>query len=272
MAKRITKKDIYKEFGIDFIKAGKSNWHIVTPIGHMPPVLVAGNEKIGKVWHFSTLPGSKEYDVTLANGNKETICGTCAGNCENGYCMGGHYKRRQSVKNSLANKTVLARDYMEFLDKAIRAQIIADHIDKLRIHVTGDFFSRAYLEMWTNIVKDFPATTFWTYTKEENAETAFDSFPNANIVKSNVPGAGFNFGHCDYIIAIYKMLKAMGKTVYICRCGIDDKQHCDKCTACAKAEYVLFLEHGTSYDPHKDPLFPEFERLVNEHGNIYLTV
>ena len=104
---RITKKDTYKEYGINFIKTGKTSWHIVTPIGDMPPVLVKGNKKIGNVWHFSTLPGSKEYSVTLANGQRVTMCGTCAGNCENGYCMVGRYVMA-SVQNSLANKTVLA--------------------------------------------------------------------------------------------------------------------------------------------------------------------
>ena len=275
---RITKKDIYKEYGIDFIKAGKSNWHIVTPIGDIAPVLVKGNKKIGNVWHFSTLPGSKEYNVTLASGENVTMCGTCAGNCENGYCMVGRYVMA-SVQNSLANKTVLARDYMGYLNRAIRAQIKADKIKALRIHVTGDFFSKAYLQMWVDIVRDFPGVTFWTYTKETAAEKAFDCFENANIVKSNIPGAdlfdsataGYNFGHADYVIAIYNMLKDMGKSVYICRCGMDEKQHCDTCQGCAKCDYVLFLEHGTDYNPVMDPAFPAFVDAVNAQGDIYLT-
>jgi len=267
---RKTKRDIYKDFGIDFVKVTKSTWHINTPIGHMPPVLVKGNEKIGNVWHFSTLPGSKEYNVTIANGENLDMCGTCAGNCENGYCMVGRYVM-QNVQDSLANKTVLARDYMAFLDKAIRAQIIADHIDKVRIHVTGDFFSREYLNMWVNIVNDFPAVTFWTYTKEQAAETAFDRFENANIVKSNIPGIGYNFGHIDYVIAIYNMLKDMGKSVYICRCGTDDKQHCDKCKACALCEYVLFLEHGTDYDAKKDPNYNKAIEIIDAQDKSFIT-
>ena len=266
---RVTKKDIYRENGIEFVRAGKSSWHIVTPIGNMPPVLVKGNNKIGNVWHFSTLPGSKEYNVTLANGETVTMCGTCAGNCENGYCMVGRYVM-SSVQNSLANKTILARDYMSFLDKAIRAQIKADHIDKIRIHVTGDFFSREYLNMWTEIVKDFPGVTFWTYTKETAAEKAFDSFPNANIVKSNIPDIGYNFGHIDYVIAIHNMLKDMGKSVYICRCGTDNRQHCDKCTACAKCEYVLFGEHGTDYNLKADPRYNEFSALVDSQDKSFI--
>jgi len=266
---RVTKKDVYKEFGIDFIKAGRSNWHIVTPIGNMPPVLVKGNKKIGDVWHYSMLAGTIEYNVTLANGEQTTEFGTCNQTCENGYCGKGRYVM-QSVINSLANKTKLAREFPEFLYNAISAQIKADKIQQLRIHVTGDFFSRSYLEMWKRIVKENPAVTFWTYTKETAAECAFDEFPNANIVKSNIPNIGYNFGHADYVIAIYRMLKDLGKSVYICRCGTDSEQHCDRCTACAKCDYVLFLEHGTDYNSKADPNYPEFVRLVNEQGNIYL--
>lgn len=55
MAKRITKKDIYKEFGIEY-KAGK----ILSPIGFINPLLVNGNSKIGDgVYHFSMLAGKK---------------------------------------------------------------------------------------------------------------------------------------------------------------------------------------------------------------------
>ena len=275
---RITKKDIYKEFGIEFVKAGKTSWHINSPVGSIPPVLVDGNEKIGKgVYHFSTLPGCKEYNVTLANGETVYIPGTCAGNCENGYCMVGRYAM-QSVRNSLANKTVLARENLEFLESAIMAQIKANKIKTVRVHVTGDFFSRDYLEMWKRIVKNNPGTIFWTYTKETAAENAFDGLENANIVKSNTPVLagidsktnGYNFGHCDYIIALYKFLKAIGKSVYICRCGIDDNQHCTNCTACAKCDVVLFLEHGTDYNAKEDPLYPDLVELIESQDKSFI--
>ena len=268
---RITKRDIYREYGIEYFKAGKNAWHINTPIGHIPPVLVDGNDKIGKgVFHFSTLPGDLIYCVTLANGETVEMRGTCAGTCAGGYCVNGHYKRRQSVKNSLANKTELAREHMDFLKRAILAQIKADNIKFVRIHVTGDFFSRAYLNTWIEIIKANPDTTFWTYTKETAAENAFDSLPNANIVKSNIPEIGYNFGRAKYIIDIYNFLKGIGKPVYICRCGMDPNQHCTNCKGCAKSEYVLFLEHGTDYNAAVDPDFPALCKLIESQGNIYL--
>lgn len=86
---------------------------------------------------------------------------------------------------------------------------------------------------------------------------------NANIVKSVIPGIGFNFGHCDYIINAYYTLKELGKSVYICKCGIDKNQHCERCGVCATYEYVLFIEHSTGYNAEKDPLYNKLCEIVN---------
>ncbi len=270
----MTKKEIYAANGIQFDnKANK----ILSPIGWINPLLVDGNSKIGKgVYHFSTLAGSKEYTANI-NGEKVIVNGTCAGNCENGYCMRGNYNY-QSCIDALAIRTVIAREYTSFCKAAIMAQIKAENVKTIRIHATGDFFSRAYLEMWKEIVKENPGVTFWTYTKETAAETAFDEFENANIVKSNVPALagfdsdtnGYNFGHIDYIIALYDFLKAMNKSVYICRCGIDKNQHCTNCTACAKCENVLFIEHSTGYNAAKDPRYNEIVRLIESQDKSFI--
>lgn len=107
----------------------------------------------------------------------------------------------------------------------------------------------------------------WTYTKIKEYETLFDGLNNANVVKSVINGVGFNFGHCDYIIATYKKLKAMGANVYICRCGIDKNQHCQGCMHCVNCQFVLFIEHSTSYKAEKDPLYNELKALIESQEN-----
>ena len=264
--KNDSKKAIYAEFGIEY-KAGK----ILSPIGFINPLLVNGNSKIGDgVFHFSTLAGKKDYTVTI-NGETMVIPGTCGDNCPGCYGMTGNYNYG-SVINALAIRTIIAREYTSFCKAAILAQIKADNIKTVRIHATGDFFSKAYLQMWIDIVKENPGVVFWSYTKEYAAQAAFDSFDNANIVKSNVLDIGYNYGHADYIISLYKALQGLEKNVYICRCGVDKSQHCTNCKACALCEHVLFLEHSTGYNPAKDPAFPAFMDLVNAQGDKYLTV
>jgi len=253
-----SKKDIYSAFGIEY-QSGKI-YH--SEFGFIPTLLVDGNQKLGKgVWTFSTLPTNKEY-TSVINGKVYTEKGTCPCHCVGCYATTGNYRFSSTIK-ALMVRTWLARHDPEFVKRAIMAQIIADHVKLLRIHAAGDFFSADYTAMWAEIVEFAHDTVFWTYTKNASAESAFDSFSNANIVKSCIPGIGFNFGHCDYIIKAYKALKAAGNNVYICRCGIDNNQHCTTCHGCAESEFVLFVEHSTGYDASADPAYSELVGLIN---------
>lgn len=270
----MAKKEIYAASGIIYDPKTEK---IESPIGSIPALLTNGNSKIGKgVFHFSTLPGDKEYSANI-NGVTYDVLGTCAGTCSGCYGMTGNY-RYQSTIDSLAIRTVIARDYLAFCKMAINAQIQAESIKTIRIHATGDFFSKAYLETWIEIVKENPGVTFWTYTKETAAESAFDPFPNANIVKSNVPmidgvkseTAGYNYGHIDYVLAMYDFLQTFGKSVYICRCGIDKNQHCTNCTACAKCDHVLFIEHSTGYKAEKDPLYNKAVEVIESQDKRFI--
>lgn len=255
-----SKKEIYAAHGIEYVD-GKVN----SPIGLVSLPMIDGNDKIGKgVWHFSTLPGTREYTVTI-NGKEYKTAGTCVCDCIGCYAMTGNYRFPKTI-NNIGIRNVLARDYIGWLENAISAQIQAEKIQFIRIHASGDFFSMEYALMWKRIAIAFPGVTFWTYTKNAACESLFDGIENANIVKSVIPGVGLNFGHCDYILACYEYLKAAGKTVYICRCGIDNNQHCTNCKGCSKNEFVLFLEHSTAYKAEKDPLFPVIRALIESQA------
>lgn len=256
----MTKKEIYASYGIEFDGKG----HIYhSRFGWIPCLLVDGNEKIGKgVYHFSTLPTNQIFHV-LINGMSFDVKGTCPCSCIGCYATKGNFQRYpDKVLPGLALKTILIREDLDFVRRAIIAQIKADKIKMLRFHASGDFDNNGYIAITVEIVKACPECVFWTYTKNKNAEHAFDGLDNANIVKSMIPHVGFNFGHIDYIMAVYAELKRQGKSVYICRCGIDKNQHCNKCTACSKNDYVLFIEHSTEYKADKDPLYPEIVKLI----------
>lgn len=237
---RITKKDVYAKYNIEY-----ANGKINSPIGWIAELLKDGNSKTGKA--------VKTWSMNQT---------TCPCHCKGCYGDNGCY-HFPSVKKSLANNTTLAREYLDFVERAIRAQLetFADGTE-IRIHALGDFFSAEYLEMWRGIVRDYPQHVFWTYTKVQAFEDAFNEYPNANIVKSIVKGFGFNFGHCDYVIDMYKALKAVGANVHICRCGIDKNQHCAGCHKCSECEYVLFVEHSTEYVATDDPRYAELVELV----------
>lgn len=255
--KKLSVKEIYAARGIEY-KNGK----ILAPdFGFISPLLVNGNEKLGKgVYTFSTLPTNQIFDVVI-NGRSYSVKGTCPCSCTGCYATKGFYNM-PSVLKANAIKTILAREHLDFVINAILAQIEAENIQFLRIHASGDFFSAEYIEAWRTIAREASATIFWTYTKNKEAENMFEGYSNANIVHSLIKGYGFNFGHCDYIINVWKALKAQGKKVYICRCGIDKNQHCNTCKGCSKNDYVLFVEHSTEYKAEQDPLFEELKKII----------
>lgn len=257
-----TKKQVYASYGIEFnSKTGK----IVSPIGEICEVLKEGNDKTGKlVYTFSILPGTGVYEVDIF-GRKYFIAGSCVCDCKGCYAKTGHYNHDTTIR-SLAINTYLVNEYPEFIENCIKAQLAYIGRGEVRIHAAGDFNTKdpdKYANIWYRIAKQFNSFRFWTYTKVKKYETLFDSLKNANIVKSVIPGIGFNFGHCDHIINAYYTLRELGKSVYICKCGIDKQQHCEKCGVCATYEYVLFIEHSTEYKAEKDPLFEKLCEIIN---------
>ena len=252
--KCMSKKEIYSAYGITF-----ENGKIFSPLGWIAPLLKNGNSKVGKnVFTFSLLPTAKTFTV-----DGKEIKGTCPCTCKDCYGTKGCCAYKSSVA-CYATNTTLVRNHLWFVRDAISAQIEADGIKTVRIHAVGDFDdSRAYVEMWHDIVKGNPNVQFWTYTKFSRFENAFDDVQNGNIVKSVIPKVGFNFGECGYVIDTYKSLKQIGEDVYICRCGIDPEQHCTHCKHCSTHKYVLFVIHGNGYRAEKDARYAELVELIN---------
>lgn len=163
--KKESKKEIYARHGIEF-KDGKINAPV---FGFISPLLVNGNEKLGKgVYTFSTLPTNQIFHVVI-NGMSFDVKGTCPCSCVGCYATKGFYNMPSTLKAN-AIKTILARDYLDFVIRAILAQIEAENIEFLRIHASGDFFSTEYIEAWKHIAKVASTTIFWTYTKNKEAE------------------------------------------------------------------------------------------------------
>ena len=258
--KKMTKKEIYAKHGIIF-----QNDKIVSPIGLIRELLKEGNDKTGKlVLTFSLLPGNSEFTIDI-NGIEYTVKGTCICKCKGCYAMTGHYNHDTTIR-SMAINTYLVNNHIDFVKACITAQLEYMVRGEVRIHAAGDFNTEKpeeYANMWHDIAKKNNTFRFWTYTKVKEFEPLFDDLKNANIVKSVILGIGFNFGHCDYIINAYYTLKEMGESVYICRCGIDKNQHCERCGVCATYKYVLFIEHSTGYKAEEDPLYEKLIEIIN---------
>ena len=298
---RKTREMVFAQYGIKYdTESGKI---FCDPLqAWIPLPLVNGNEKIGRgVWHHSTLAGTGyisadiiaqalqdlDIDADAIEIDADGCKGTCACDCVGCYAKNGCYQY-SSTKAALFIRTYLFRVFPDWTENAIRAQIDACNIKMCRIHASGDFFSDAHVRAWIRIIQASPDCIFWTYTKTAwKSLQDLDALQNANIVKSLIDGK-LNFGHCGYLMQLYQELKAAGKSVWICKCGLPDliakrngtyipkkdrtkaqkkaamaaETHCNKCNHCFTAEYVLFLEHGTSYNAVEDPDFDAFVKLV----------
>ena len=122
----ISKKAIYAKYGIAY-KAGV----IESPIGPVRELLKEGNSKSGKkvrTWSMNQT--------------------TCPCHCPGCYADHGCYNF-PSVKESLRINTELATEHLDFVNRALRAQLeTLPAGTEIRIHAVGDFFSGEYLTMW----------------------------------------------------------------------------------------------------------------------------
>ena len=109
------------------------------------------------------------------------------------------YAARDSVvyKNAADSKFMKLRAFLEAPEKLER-ELIAEINEyatevPVRIHVSGDFFSVEYVEMWTRIVAACDRTTFWAYTRSWRipellpALNRLRALPNINMLASFDP-------------------------------------------------------------------------------------
>lgn len=265
---KTTKKDIYLKYGIKFKKDGSAEKIFCDPLNMwMSPLMPKGtNTKVGKAATWSMKHGNERFNIiemhervqkVMRMAKVEVIDGPCPVHCDGCYCDNGCFNWPQNQALNML-KLIIARHFTEWLERALSAQIEADKLTQVRIHVAGDFFSPEYVAMWVRIANKFEETTiFWTYTKVDYALKAFEHVKNVFIVPSATP-VGFNFGTCAELIYKYKKLTSLGYRVHICACGTTYEKHCADCKHGCKAvgtecDFVLFIKHSTNdYKAGKD--------------------
>lgn len=88
-------------------------------------------------------------------------------------------------------------EYFKLMEYAIKTA--PKKTDTIRIHESGDFFSKAYITKWNSLVKLFPNLVFYYYTKT-NILNLSEFNSNSNVVANLSVYKGFlNFGGADYI-------------------------------------------------------------------------
>ena len=253
--KRLSKKDIFAKYGVELVDSK----HIRTPLGNVIPLLmpVDSNSKVGDAATFSQWHGCETIEKkelgekargVLELAGIDEIKGSCPCHCKDCYCDKFRYTW-DSNKASAIMKLILVRNFPEWVEGALIAQIESDGITQVRIHAQGDFDSERNCDIWAKVVNACPDCTFWTYTKNAYALAKFAGMRNLKVVPSVTP-YGINFGTCAELLEMYHALVDMGYRVHICACGTDMEKHCSDCKTGCKAigetcDFVLFIKHST---------------------------
>lgn len=108
-----------------------------------------GNTKLGEVVSFSlpsliSCPGASSW-------------------CRKACYAKGLESRYSNVMKAYFRNWALMRNLRLFAKEMIRS--LPKTLTCVRIHVSGDFFSAAYVRAWIKICSAFPDTQFWAYTR-----------------------------------------------------------------------------------------------------------
>lgn len=114
------------------------------------------SKKLGlKIFNFS-IPAYK-------SSNGETICKyakVCVKYC---YAQKGNYTRFPKVSELMEQKYLLSKT-INFVP-LMNIEIQKKKAEAIRIHDSGDFYSKEYLNKWITIANDNPNVNFYAYTK-----------------------------------------------------------------------------------------------------------
>ena len=114
------------------------------------------SKKLGlKIFNFS-IPAYKSV-------NGETICKyakVCVKYC---YAQKGNYTRFPKIGQLMEQRYELSKQSI-FIG-LMNIEIKKKKADAIRIHDSGDFYSKEYLQKWISIAKDNPMVNFYAYTK-----------------------------------------------------------------------------------------------------------
>ena len=184
------------------------------------------NKKLGKNIYAFDLPAV----VSCPNSD------ICFKSC---YANKGSYIWK-SAKNSNTFNFAIALNDLKYLQKELIKEIIKKKIKVIRIHSSGDFFSKEYFLMWCNIAKHFEDLNIFTYSKAPQIKNL--KIPsNLNIIDSfiTIDNTNYlNYGTYENISKMRSQIKGI-----ICPVTIGKKIDCSACKYCITKNKVLFVQH-----------------------------
>ena len=187
-----------------------------------------GNKKLGNKIYSFDLP------AVVSCPNSDICFKTCYAN-KGTFLYGGNNAKQSNT----FNYTIALND-LKYLQKELIKEIIKKKIKVIRIHSSGDFFSKEYFLMWCNIAKRFKNLKIFTYSKAPQIE-GLKVPKNLNIIDSFITIDNtkyLNYGNYEEISKMRTKIKGI-----ICPVTIGKKIDCSACKYCITKSKVLFVQH-----------------------------
>lgn len=230
------------------------------------------NEELQKAWILACQFYNKEYKPMFFKiGNlklqKNVVIfdlpsiATCKGACKACYAL----KAERLYKNTRIMRAFHYACFLLAFESQAKRKFLYNYINDelffhdnfiknlvVRLHSSGDFFSKKYLNFWLKIIKNNNKIKFYTYSKQLDnikIDDINNKYNNFNIIKSiiNINNNNYiNFGNKEYLLTIKKELKKAKKDFFVCDYGTKktNKKTCmGTCKKCLSCPHVLFYQH-----------------------------
>lgn len=141
--------------------------------------LVTPNGKGVSIANTFGLPAGRAFSCPGATSVCESVC--YAGKLEKVY---------KGVREVLIHNWNLLKDADEDRAYALLSDMLGDFVGDcerrgapmlFRIHWDGDFFSEPYTRAWARVIRDFPAVSFWVYTRTAWAARMLKGIANLSL-------------------------------------------------------------------------------------------
>ena len=157
----------------------------------------------------------------------------------------------KSAKQSNTFNFAIALNDIKYLKKELIKEIEKKNIKFIRIHSSGDFFSKEYFLMWCNIAKHFEGLKIFTYSKAPQIDRKLIP-DNLNIINSFIEIDGQRFLNFGTYKAMQKLAKKsrgllcpITKGTYLNKPKLTPKQNftCSVCKYCITKSKPTFIQH-----------------------------
>ena len=154
----------------------------------------------------------------------------------------------KSAKQSNTKNFAIAIHDIKYLQAELINEIIKKKIKTIRIHSSGDFFSKEYFIMWINIANRFPDINIFTYSKAPQIK-GYKLPDNFNIINSFIEYDNkriLNYGSYENLKPVAKKIRGLicpiTKGTYLNNDKLKNLT-CSTCKYCITKQKPLFIQH-----------------------------